>query len=196
MLLVVVGYHLMLDGPHALRCVFSNIRCFVQSICLSLCSLSLLPSAFFCPLTPFSPLLFFFSLSPLRGTCTRIHRSESVCVRRSMVVPALLYTAACTKACPTCHCSAPAWLRHTWRARAPTLQPLSSGVVRTGACSCLRRLKQRGVHHVLLLCSPPMWRVPRYSPACHRSIHQCGANRDSRCPSDYTGCKCRSFGNP
>ena len=32
MLLVVVGYHLMLDGPHALRCVFSNIRCFMQSI--------------------------------------------------------------------------------------------------------------------------------------------------------------------
>ena len=30
MLLVVVGYHLVLDGPHVLRCVLSNIRCFMQ----------------------------------------------------------------------------------------------------------------------------------------------------------------------
>ena len=34
MLLVVVGYHLMLDGPHALRCVLSNVRCFMRSIYL------------------------------------------------------------------------------------------------------------------------------------------------------------------
>ena len=36
MLLVVVGYHLVLDGPHVLRCVLSNIRCYMQSIYLSL----------------------------------------------------------------------------------------------------------------------------------------------------------------
>ena len=30
MLLVVVGYHLVLDGPHVLRCVLSNIRCYMQ----------------------------------------------------------------------------------------------------------------------------------------------------------------------
>ena len=34
MLLVVVGYHLVLDGPHVLRCVLSNIRCYMQSIYL------------------------------------------------------------------------------------------------------------------------------------------------------------------
>ena len=33
MLLVVVGYHLVLDGPHVLRCVLSNIRCFMQCVC-------------------------------------------------------------------------------------------------------------------------------------------------------------------
>ena len=32
--MVVVGYHLMLDGPHALRCVLSNIRRFMRSIYL------------------------------------------------------------------------------------------------------------------------------------------------------------------
>ena len=32
MLLVVVGYHLVLDGPHVLRCVFSIIRCYMQCI--------------------------------------------------------------------------------------------------------------------------------------------------------------------
>ena len=36
MLLVVVGYHLVLDGPHVLRCVSSNIRCYMQSISISL----------------------------------------------------------------------------------------------------------------------------------------------------------------
>ena len=29
---MVVGYHLMLDGPHALRCVLSNIRRFMRSM--------------------------------------------------------------------------------------------------------------------------------------------------------------------
>ena len=34
MLLVVVGYHLVLDGPHVLRCVLSNIRCYMQCMCV------------------------------------------------------------------------------------------------------------------------------------------------------------------
>ena len=37
MLLVVVGYHLVLDGPHVLRCVLSNIRCFMQCMCVCVC---------------------------------------------------------------------------------------------------------------------------------------------------------------
>ena len=37
MLLVVVGYHLVLDGPHVLRCVLSNIRCFMQCVCVCVC---------------------------------------------------------------------------------------------------------------------------------------------------------------
>ena len=45
MLLVVVGFHLMLDGPHALRCVLSNIRCFMRSIYLSI-YLSIYPSIY------------------------------------------------------------------------------------------------------------------------------------------------------
>ena len=38
MLLVVVGYHLVLDGPHVLRCVLSNIRCFMQCVCYRSCA--------------------------------------------------------------------------------------------------------------------------------------------------------------
>ena len=30
--MVEVGYHLVLDGPHVLRCVLSNIRCCMQSM--------------------------------------------------------------------------------------------------------------------------------------------------------------------
>ena len=36
MLLVVVGYHLVLDGPHVLRCVLSNIRCYMQYMYVSI----------------------------------------------------------------------------------------------------------------------------------------------------------------
>jgi len=39
MLLVVVGYHLVLDGPHVLRCVLSNIRCYMQ--CIYMCRQSM-----------------------------------------------------------------------------------------------------------------------------------------------------------
>ena len=38
MLLVVVGYHLVLDGPHVLRCVLSNIRCYMQCVCVCVCA--------------------------------------------------------------------------------------------------------------------------------------------------------------
>ena len=37
MLLVVVGYHLVLDGPHVLRCVLSNIllsAMYVNVVCM------------------------------------------------------------------------------------------------------------------------------------------------------------------
>ena len=37
MLLVVVGYHLVLDGPHVLRCVLSNIRCYMQCMYVYVC---------------------------------------------------------------------------------------------------------------------------------------------------------------
>ena len=30
----VYGYHLVLDGPHVLRCVLSNIRSYMQYVCV------------------------------------------------------------------------------------------------------------------------------------------------------------------